>query len=167
MEFSFIRHTLLCCPNWKMAVHCWLYFWGSYISSFEYQSLLKLYLCYAWIMYHKLLHNILYNLHIHVCIYWSRKWQPIPLFLPGKSHGQRSLVGYSPWGRKELDMTDWLSTYLSIYLPRFSNLNIPLWYIYIEREEINHIEFFLYNYIYLCNPQCKLLDLLFLSYIFC
>ena len=29
------------------------------------------------------------------------KWQPTPVFLPGESHGQRSLVGYSPWGRKE------------------------------------------------------------------
>ena len=36
---------------------------------------------------------------------WRRKWQPAPVFLPGKSNGQRSLVGYSPWGRKELDMT--------------------------------------------------------------
>ena len=35
-----------------------------------------------------------------------RKWQPTPVFLPGKSHGQRSLVGYSPWGHKELDMTE-------------------------------------------------------------
>ena len=32
-----------------------------------------------------------------------RKWQPTPVFLPGKSHGQRSLPGYSPWGHKELD----------------------------------------------------------------
>ena len=31
---------------------------------------------------------------------WSRKWQPTPAFLPGESHGQRSLVGYSPWGCK-------------------------------------------------------------------
>ena len=37
---------------------------------------------------------------------WSRKWQPAPTFLPGKSHGQWSLVGDSPWGHKELDMTD-------------------------------------------------------------
>ena len=29
---------------------------------------------------------------------WRRKWQPTPVFMPGKSHGQRSLVGYSPWG---------------------------------------------------------------------
>ena len=34
---------------------------------------------------------------------WRRKWQRILVFLPGKSHGQRALVGYSPWGRKELD----------------------------------------------------------------
>ena len=37
--------------------------------------------------------------------YWRRKWQPTPVFLPGKSHGRRSLVGYSPWGRKESDTT--------------------------------------------------------------
>ena len=37
---------------------------------------------------------------------WRRKWQPIPLFLPGKSYGQRNMVGYSPNGRKESDMTE-------------------------------------------------------------
>ena len=37
---------------------------------------------------------------------WNRKWQPAPVFLPGKSHGQRSLVGYSPCGCKELDTTE-------------------------------------------------------------
>ena len=37
-----------------------------------------------------------------------RKWQPTPVFLPGKSHGLRILVGYSPWGRKESDTTEWL-----------------------------------------------------------
>ena len=35
-------------------------------------------------------------------ISWRRKWQPTPVFLPGKSHGQRSLVSYSPWGRKRV-----------------------------------------------------------------
>ena len=40
---------------------------------------------------------------------WGRKWQPTPGLLLGKSHGQRSLVGYSPWGRKESDMTEWLN----------------------------------------------------------
>ena len=45
---------------------------------------------------------------------WSRKWQPTPGFLPGKFHRQRSLVGYSPWGRKESDVTEWLSTYTHV-----------------------------------------------------
>ena len=40
-------------------------------------------------------------------ILWRRKWQPTPVFLPGKSHGW-SLVGYSPWGRKESGTTEWL-----------------------------------------------------------
>ena len=35
-----------------------------------------------------------------------RKWQPEPVFLPGKFHGKRSLAGYSPWGCKELDITE-------------------------------------------------------------
>ena len=39
-------------------------------------------------------------------ILWRRKWQPTPVLLPGKSHGQRSLVGYSPWGHKESAMTE-------------------------------------------------------------
>ena len=39
---------------------------------------------------------------------WRRKWQPAPVPLPGKSHGQRRLVGYSPCGHKELDTTEWL-----------------------------------------------------------
>ena len=38
-----------------------------------------------------------------VKIPWRRAWQPTPVFLPGKFHGQRILVGYSPWGHKELD----------------------------------------------------------------
>jgi len=37
---------------------------------------------------------------------WRRKWQFTPVLLPGKSHGQRSLVGYSPWGRKESDTNE-------------------------------------------------------------
>ena len=37
---------------------------------------------------------------------WRRKWQSTPVLLPGKSHGQRTLVGYSVWGRKESDMTE-------------------------------------------------------------
>ena len=41
---------------------------------------------------------------------FRKKWKPTPAFLPGKSHRQRSLVGYSPWGHKESDTTEQLST---------------------------------------------------------
>ena len=44
---------------------------------------------------------------------WRRKWQPTPVLLPGKFHGRRSLVGYSPWDHKELDMTEWLRFHFS------------------------------------------------------
>ena len=47
------------------------------------------------------------------CVY--RKWQPTPVLLPGESHGWRSLVGYSPWGHKQSDMTEWLSTHIFYY----------------------------------------------------
>ena len=40
------------------------------------------------------------------CIPWRRAWLPTPVFLPGELHGQRSLAGYSPWDRKELDTSD-------------------------------------------------------------
>ena len=46
---------------------------------------------------------------------WRRKWQPTPVFLHGKSRKQWSLVDYSPWGHKELDMTEKLSTQQSIH----------------------------------------------------
>ena len=40
---------------------------------------------------------------------WRRAWQPTPVFLSGKIHGQRSLAGYSPWGHKESDTTEHLT----------------------------------------------------------
>ena len=48
-----------------------------------------------------LLHIMKYN--------WRKKWQPTPVFLPGESHGQRSLAGYSPRGCKESDTTERLT----------------------------------------------------------
>ena len=51
---------------------------------------------------------------------WSRKWQPIPAFLPGKFHGQRSLAGYSTWGLKELDVIEHILT------PAFSPLTLEI-----------------------------------------
>ena len=45
---------------------------------------------------------------------WRRQWQPPPVLLPGKSHGQRGLVGCSPWGRWESDTTERLHFYFSL-----------------------------------------------------
>jgi len=49
-------------------------------------------------------------------ILWRREWQPTPVFLPGESHGQRNLVGCSPWGHKESDMTE--QSLVNIYVIR-------------------------------------------------
>ena len=43
-----------------------------------------------------------------------RQWHPTPVLLPGKSHGQRSLVGCSPWGGEESDTTEWLHFHFSL-----------------------------------------------------
>ena len=45
---------------------------------------------------------------------WRRQWKPTPVLLPGKSHGRRSLVGCSPWGREESDMTERLHFHFSL-----------------------------------------------------
>ena len=44
-----------------------------------------------------------YSFKIYFMVHWRRQWQPTPVFLPGKSHGQKSLVGCSPWGCEESD----------------------------------------------------------------
>ena len=52
----------------------------------------------------KLIHRNLLHFNT-LTMKWRRQWHPTPVLLPGKSHGWRSLVGCSPWGRKESDMT--------------------------------------------------------------
>ena len=53
-------------------------------------------------------------IHPSQCVNRRRQWQPTPVLLPGKSHGQRSLVGCSPWGRQESDMTERLHFHFSL-----------------------------------------------------
>ena len=50
----------------------------------------------------------IFNLHYSILDYWRRQWHLTPVLLPGKSHGWRSLVGCSPWGCEESDMTEQL-----------------------------------------------------------
>ena len=46
--------------------------------------------------------------------HWRRKWQPTPVFLPGESHGRRSLVGWSPWGHEESNIAERLHFHFSL-----------------------------------------------------
>ena len=59
---------------------------------------------------------------------WRRKWQSTPALLSGKSHGQRSLIGYSPWGRKESDTTERLHfTFSTRFVIAFLPKNTQGW----------------------------------------
>ena len=58
------------------------------------------------------LSDFTFTFHFH---HWRRKWQPTPVFLPGESYGRRSLVGYSPWSRKESDTTERLNNNNSFF----------------------------------------------------
>ena len=57
---------------------------------------------------------------------WRRKWQPTPVLLPGKSHGWRSLAGYSPWGCKELDRTEHIRTHTHTHTLTHTHLSFGL-----------------------------------------
>ena len=61
---------------------------------------------------------------------WRREWQPTPVLLPGQSHGQRSLVGYSPWGRKESDTTERLHFHFTIVY----FLHVQFDYLFFKKE---------------------------------
>ena len=98
---------------------------------------------------------------------WRRKWQPTPVSLPGKFHGQRSLVGYSPWGSKELDTTEhthifnfmglflFLSSLILFYRCNiFStlstlNANFKVWF----SSNVWQV-WFICSYLYLIIPVC-------------
>ena len=58
--------------------------------------------------------NAIGNLIENALNLWRRQWHPTAVLLPGKSHGRRSLVGCSPWGREESDMTEQLHFHFSL-----------------------------------------------------
>ena len=72
-------------------------------------------------------------------ISWRKEWQPTPVFLPGEFHGQRILAGYSPWGRKESDMTE--------------QLTLSFIYIYIYIHTHTHIDTHTHTQILSCNKS--------------
>ena len=58
---------------------------------------------------------------------WRRKWQPTPVFLPGKPHGWWNLVGYNPWGRKESDTTERLHFHSHLYMTIGKTVTLTMW----------------------------------------
>ena len=73
---------------------------------------------------------------------WRRKWQSTPGFLPGESQGQRSLVGYSPQGRKELDTTERLHLHLHAeYIMRIAGLEEVQAGIQIAGRDSNNLRY--------------------------
>ena len=59
-------------------------------------------------------HDWATSLSLFTFTHWRRQWHPTPVFLPAESHGQRSLVGCSSWGRYESDMTEQLHFHFSL-----------------------------------------------------
>ena len=80
----------------------------------------------------ELLASNLYPSHIHTFCYMAmqilqrRRWHPTPVLLPGKSHGRKSLVGYSPWGCEESDTTERLHFHFSLSCIGEGNGNLLL-----------------------------------------
>ena len=59
-------------------------------------------------------HDWATSLSLFTFMHWRRQWHSTPVLLPGKSHGWRSLLGCSPWGREESDTTEWLHFHFSL-----------------------------------------------------
>ena len=68
----------------------------------------------GFLLYHPLRVLQFCILHAHLIHLWRRQWHPTPVLLPRKSHGRRSLVGCSPWGREESDTTERLHFHFSL-----------------------------------------------------
>ena len=84
-------------------------------------------------------------------ISWGRKWQPTPVFLPGKSYGCRSLTGYSPWVCKELDMAKQLHFHLFTFMHISSCISIIFSYMIIDPNQN-----FLFLYNYMVSVHCNI-----------
>ena len=95
--------------------------------------------------------NLMFN--DSMCLPWRRKWQHIPVFLPGQSHGQRSLVGCSPWDHRVGH--DLATEPTRTCLPTHSVLFLYSWVIAIQLSScrfcILYVNFFLSSYDYKWN----------------
>ena len=102
-------------------------------------------------------------------ISWRRKWQPTPVFLPGKSHGQRSLEGYSPWGLKESDTTERLNHHHHSHLQkRIATTTVEISNLDLDQQRLPYstrgIQIKIHFYSILERLQYHILSYLFKSY---
>ena len=88
---------------------------------------------------------------------WRRKCLPTPVFLPGESHGQKNLAGYSPWGHKELDTTEQLTLFLYRSLQSIEHCSLC----YIQQVLTSHL-FCIQQCVYV-NPSLSIQPSLLLS----
>ena len=96
------RWNIFLCPSWPFTYLLWSNVWSSHLLTFELSPWFS-----GWWLSGK--ESACQCPISRFCpwvgkIPWRRKWQPTPISFSGKSHGQRSLVGYSPWGHKKLNM---------------------------------------------------------------
>ena len=83
-------------------------------------------------------------------VFWRKKWQPTPGFLPGKSHGQRSLVGYSLWGRKRVGHDSPTKQQVSFYSTLRGKAKLPQPSLSWEKNSSRGI--FIFTYVFY-NPE--------------
>ena len=109
LSSTFIFWILLIHIPWSVSCWCVKLYILLYHFNFLIASLLYIFwvtfLVVAWTYQNILIYNNLVR---------RRQWHPTPVLLPGKSHGRRSLVGCSPWGREESDMTERLHFHFSL-----------------------------------------------------
>ena len=85
-------------------------FWGCYLCIYVFCHQFLDQIC-QWLIlliFFQSTNFWIYLLKFSIPLTWRRQWYPTPVLLPGKSHGRRSLVGCSPWGREESGTTEWL-----------------------------------------------------------
>ena len=106
---DFLYSNIACrCPTNGFSTIC--------LKDYHFSIELPFLLCQRWVDY--------MDLFLGCLCCWRGEWQSTPVFLPGESHGLRSLVGYSPWGYKESDTTDGLTL---LYFVPLIYLSILSW----------------------------------------
>ena len=98
-------------------------------------------------------HDSVTSLSLSTFVHWRRKWHPTPVFLPGESQGQQSLVGCRLWGRTELDTTEVTQQLSSSSLTFRSLIYFEFTFVYGVRECFN----FIILHVSVQFPQCHLL----------